>query len=100
MDSELDALVLSIEKPERLNRIVEHAGRPPHVVRHQLKLIGLVAAGRLSHPAHGFFAPAGFTGPIRAAARGEALFAARHVADGTGTGTSCAVPGCSASDLR
>ena len=64
---ELDALVASIGQPMRLGRVAAQAGQPAAVVRRQL--MGLVHAGRLTHPEYGFFAPAGFKGEV-----------ARHVA--------------------
>ncbi len=60
--AELDALVAFVDQPRRLGSIVAHMDRPQHAVRGQL--LALVAAGRLTHPEHGFFAPAGFAEPV------------------------------------
>lgn len=55
---ELNAIVAFVDRPRRLGAVVAHVDRPLQTVRSQL--IALVAAGRLTHPEHGFFAPAGF----------------------------------------
>ena len=60
--AELNALVAFVDRPRRLGAIVAHADRPLHAVRGQL--VALVAAGRLTHPEHGFFGPAGFDEPV------------------------------------
>lgn len=78
--AELNALVAFVDQPRRLGSIVAHIDRPLHAVRGQL--IALVAAGRLTHPEHGFFAPAGFQGQVvrqpkehRASSKGSSLAA-------------------------
>lgn len=60
--AELNALIAFVDRPRRLGAIVAHSDRPLHTIRGQL--IALVAAGRLTHPEHGFFAPAGFNEPV------------------------------------
>ena len=76
--AELNALIAFVDRPRRLGAIVAHSDRPLHAIRGQL--ISLVAAGRLTHPEHGFFAPAGFKEPIvrhpkehRASSKGSSL---------------------------
>ena len=78
--AELNALVAFVDQPRRLGAIVAHMDRPLHAVRGQL--ISLVAAGRLTHPEHGFFAPAGFEETVvrhpkehRASSKGSSLAA-------------------------